>query len=96
MLQLLRFILCQDEFPKALTLLRRGTRFGVAPPGNGASETQFLSSFRDVEQLFPDWEDEHSFATLSCFADEEGGLRLGTLHTHSLTSIQTRQARKPV
>ena len=60
MLQLLRFILCQDEFSKALTLLRRGTRFGVAPRGNGASETQFLSSFRDVEQLFPDWEDEHS------------------------------------
>ena len=60
MLQLLRFILCQDEFSKALTLLRRGTRFGVTPRGNGASETQFLSSFRDVEQLFPDWEDEHS------------------------------------
>ena len=27
--------------------------------GDGASETQFLSSFRDVEQLFPDWEDEY-------------------------------------
>ena len=26
--------------------------------GDGASLTQFLSSFRDVEQLFPDWEDE--------------------------------------
>ena len=26
----------------------------------GASETQFLSSFRDVEQLFPDWEEEHN------------------------------------
>ena len=27
--------------------------------GDGASETQLLSSFREVEQLFPDWEDEH-------------------------------------
>ena len=35
-----------------------------------------------------------STATLSCFADEEGGLRLGTLHTHSPTSIQMRPARK--
>ena len=58
MLQLLRFVLCQDEFSKALTLLRRGTRFGAAPRSDGASETQFLSFFRDVEQLFPDWEDE--------------------------------------
>ena len=83
MLQLRRFVLCQDEFSKALTLLRRGTRFGAAPRGDGASETQFFRSFRDVEQLFPDWEDKH--ATLSCFADAEGGLRLGTLHTHSPT-----------
>ena len=60
MLQLWRFVLCQDEFSKALTLLRRGTRFGAAPRGDGVSETQFLSSFRDVEQLFPDWEDEHN------------------------------------
>ena len=34
------------------------------------------------------------FATLSCFADEEVGQRLGKLHTHSPTSILTRQARK--
>ena len=33
---------------------------GTAPRGDGASETQFLSSFGDVEQLFPDWEDEHN------------------------------------
>ena len=39
MLQLLRFVLRQDEFSKALTLLRRGTRFGAAPRGDGASET---------------------------------------------------------
>ena len=55
MLQLLRFILCHDQFSKALTLLRRGTRFGAAPRGDGAS-----SSFRDIEQLFPDWEDEQN------------------------------------
>ena len=64
MLQLRRFVLCQDEFSKALTLLRRGTRFGAAPRGDGASETQFLSSFRDVEQLFPDWKDEHNLRHL--------------------------------
>ena len=34
------------------------------------------------------------FATLSCFADEEAGQRLGKLHTHSPTSIQKRQSRK--
>ena len=44
MLQLLRFVLCQDEYSKALTLLRRGTRFWAAPRVDGASETQFLSS----------------------------------------------------
>ena len=44
-----------DESSKALTLLRRGTRFGPAPRGDGAS-----SSFRDVEELFPDWEDEQN------------------------------------
>ena len=59
-LKLRRFALCQDEFSKALTFLRRGTWFGAAPRGDGASETQFLSSFRDVEKLFPDWEDEHN------------------------------------
>ena len=31
MLQLWRFVLCQDEFSKALTLPRRGTSFGAAP-----------------------------------------------------------------
>ena len=103
MLQLLTFVLCQDEFSKALTLLRRGTRFGAAPLGDGASETQFLSSFRDVEQLFQDWEDEQHFGV---FRMRKAALRLGTypsvgppssyetLHRHSPTSIQTRQARK--
>ena len=97
MLQLRRFVLCQDEFSKALTLLRRGTRFGAAPRGDGASETQFLSSFRNVEQLFPDWEDEHNFlhfrvspmrkaanAWVSC---------IRTVRPQCV-SIQTRQARK--
>ena len=97
MLQLLRFVLCQDEFSKALTLLRRGRRFWGVPRVDGASETQFLSSFRDVEQLFPDRLGRRAkFAILSHVSYEEGGLRLGTLHTwtHSLTSIQTRHARK--
>ena len=37
MLQLLRFVLCQDEFTKVLTLLRRGTRFWAAPRVDGDS-----------------------------------------------------------
>ena len=61
MLQLLRFVLCQDEFSKALTLLRRVTRFWAAPRVDGASETRFSSSFGDVEQLFPDWKDEQRY-----------------------------------
>ena len=80
MLQLLRFVLCHDEFPKSLTLLRRGTRFGAAPRGDGASETQYLSSFRDVEQLFPDWEDEQNLRHFRV-SYEEGGLRLGCIST---------------
>ena len=65
MWQLLRLVLCHDEFSKALTLLSRGTGFGAAPQGDGASETKFLNlcSFCDVEQLFPDWEDEHTFVS---------------------------------
>ena len=58
MLQLLGFVLCQDGFSRALTLLRRGRRFWAAPRGVGVWETQFLSSFRVVGRLFPDWEDE--------------------------------------
>ena len=76
-LQLLKFVLCQDEFSKALTLLRRGRRFWAAPLFDGASETQFLSSFRDVEQLFADRLGRRAkFATLSHVSYEEGGLRL--------------------
>ena len=67
MLQLLRFVLCQDEFSKALTVLRRGTRLWAAPRVDGASETQFLSSFRDFEQLFPDWEDEQNLRHFRMF-----------------------------
>ena len=93
MLQLLRFVLCQDEFSKALTLLRRGTRFGAAPRVDGAYETHFLSSFRDIEQLFPVWEDEQNLRHFHV-SYEEGGLRFGALHSQSPTSTQTRQARK--
>ena len=63
----LRFVLCQDEFSRVLTLLRRGTRFWAAPRVDGASETQFLSSFRDVELLFPDWEDEQNLRHFRMF-----------------------------
>ena len=40
----LRFVLCQDEFSKALTLLRRGTRFGAAPRGDGAPSAMLSNS----------------------------------------------------
>ena len=52
-----------------------------------------MGSFRDVEQLFQDWEDEQDLRHFRV-SYEEGGLRLGMLHTHSPTSIQKSQARK--
>ena len=61
----LRFVLCQDEFSKVL--LRRGTRFWAAPRVDGASETQFLSSFRDVEQLFQTGKTSKICNTFACF-----------------------------
>ena len=66
-----------SEFSKALTLLRRGTRFWAAPRVDGASETQFLSSFHDIEQLSPDWEDEQNLRHFRMFRSSGGRPTLG-------------------